>query len=98
MILATAAVLLLAAPALAAPTARVSGGNVAVRTGPGAFYAVIGRIPDGTEVTLDYCTRNEEWCFVTDIGWVRASYLVGWAAKIPVTPPSFSGPLFGPRW
>ncbi len=95
----------LSAPALAAPTARVSGGNIAVHTGPGNHYPTIGRLADGTEVTLDYCTRNDQWCFVTDTGWVLSSYLVGWAAKIPVTPPSFGGPLFGadkgdfgPRW
>ncbi|KQX40006.1 hypothetical protein ASD04_04990 [Devosia sp. Root436] len=82
----------IAAPALAAPTARVSGGNIAVHTGPGMRYPTIGRIPDGTEVTLDYCTRDDEWCFVTDTGWVLGSYLVGWAAKIPVTPPNFAGP------
>jgi len=79
-------------PALAEPTARVSGGNVAVRTGPSPFYGIIGRIPDGTEVTLDYCTRDDRWCFVTNTGWVDASWLVGWSAKIQVTPPDFMGP------
>lgn len=83
---------LAATPALAQPTARVSGGNVAVRTGPGMGYGIIGRIPDGTEVTLEYCTRDDRWCFVTDTGWVDASWLVGWSAKIRVTPPDFSGP------
>ncbi|MGV3577151.1 MAG: SH3 domain-containing protein [Devosia sp.] len=80
------------APAFAEPTARISGGNVAVRNGPGTFYGIIGRIPDGTEVTLDYCTRDDRWCFVTNTGWVDASWLVGWSAKMRVTPPDFSGP------
>lgn len=79
-------------PALAEPTARVSGGNIAVRTGPGLFYPTIGRIPNGTEVTLDYCTRDDRWCFVTDTGWVDASWLVGWSAKMRVAPHDFSGP------
>ncbi|SFV29816.1 SH3 domain-containing protein [Devosia crocina] len=79
-------------PALAAPTARVSGGNVAVRSGPGMGYGIIGRIPNGTEVSLDYCTRNDRWCLVTDSGWVDASWLVGWSAKIQATPPDFMGP------
>lgn len=79
-------------PALAEPAARVSGGNIAVRTGPGLFYPAVGRIPDGTEVTLDYCTRDDRWCFVTDTGWVDASWLVGWSAKMRVTPPDFQGP------
>lgn len=86
------ALALIAAPALAEPTARVSGGNVAVRSGPGTFYPIIGRLPDGAEVTLDYCTRNDRWCFVTGTGWVDASWLVGWSAKIGVTPPDFAGP------
>ena len=95
-ILAVLACMLLVAPALAAPTARVSGGNIAVRTGPGYHYPAIGRLADGSEVTLDYCTRDDQWCFVTGTGWVLSSYLVGWSAKIPVTPPTFSGPLLGP--
>jgi uncharacterized protein YraI len=52
-------------PAVAEPTARVSGGNIAVRTGPGSFYPVVARIPNGTNVTLEYCTRDDRWCFVT---------------------------------
>lgn len=92
--LAFAALLVLLAPAfaMAAPTARVVGGNIVVHTGPDMRYPTIGRIPDGTEVTLDYCTRDDEWCLVTGTGWVLGSYLVGWAAKIPVTPPDFAGP------
>ena len=86
-----AAIALLATPVLAAPpTARVSG-NLVVRTGPGTDYTTIGRLQNGAHVTLDYCTRNEKWCFVTDTGWVNASYLIGWSAKIPVTPFTFQG-------
>ena len=85
---------LLATPALAAPpTARVSG-NIAVRTGPGINYASLGNLTDGSRVTLDYCTRDDKWCFVTDTGWVNASYLIGWSAKIPVTPFTFQGGIF----
>jgi uncharacterized protein YraI len=85
--------LALALPTLATaaePTARVSG-NIAVREGPGNGYATIGRLRDGDRVTLEYCTRDDRWCFVSDTGWVNASYLVGWTAKIPVTPFSFIG-------
>lgn len=83
----------LALPAIAQaaePTARVSG-NIAVRNGPGTGYATIGHLQDGDRVTLDYCTRDDRWCLVTGAGWVNASYLVGWSAKIPVTPFSFIG-------
>ena len=85
---------LLATPALAAPPiARVSG-NITVRTGPGTDYASLGNLADGSRVTLDYCTRDDKWCFVTGTGWVNASYLVGWSAKIPVTPFRFLGGPF----
>lgn len=74
----------------AEPTARVSG-NIAVRTGPGTGYATIGRLADGSQVTLDYCTRDDRWCLVSGSGWVNASYLIGWSAKIPATPFTFLG-------
>ena len=80
-----------AAPALAESTARVKGGNIPVYAGPGYDYRKIDTLPDGTVVTLDYCTRNGVWCQVTDTGWVLASYLVGAAAKLEVTPPTFQG-------
>ena len=83
------ALALIATPALAQSTARVSGGTIQVRSGPGSGYASIGVLPNGTEVTLDRCTRSGAWCLVTDTGWVRASYLVGQAAKVNATPPDF---------
>jgi len=83
---------LAAGPALAQPVAHIKGGTVAVRSGPGPAYPVIGRLADGTAVTLDRCTRNERWCFVTGAGWVEASWIVGWSAKIRATPPHFPGP------
>ncbi|WP_052726199.1 SH3 domain-containing protein [Devosia epidermidihirudinis] len=83
-----------AGPVMAEPlTARVSGGNIAVRTGPGLHYQTIGKISDGTRVTLEQCTSNEKWCLVTNLGWVNATYLVGGAAKTAVTPPRL---LFNP--
>ena len=86
----------LAIPALAEqPTARVSGGNIAVRSGPGNGYATLGKLADGSRVTLDHCTRDDKWCFVTNMGWVNASYLVGWAAKTRVTQPTFMVNPFG---
>lgn len=92
-LLAALALILAAGPALAEPTARVVGGNIPVYSGPGRSYAVIGRIPDGTTVPLEYCTRRDsEWCFIPDTGWVLGSYLVGWSGKMAVTPPDFMGP------
>ena len=89
--LAALAALLLAAPALAAPPVRVTG-TLNVRSGPGHDYGVIGQLPKGSQIELDYCTRNDRWCLVKDYGWVDASYLVGWSAKMQVTPPNFAGP------
>lgn len=95
---------LLATPAWAQqPTARVSGGDIQVRTGPGSRYASIGVLPNGAEVTLERCTRSGSWCLVSQSGWVNASYLVGWSAKMRATPPDLFGDddLFGhrfPRW
>ena len=40
-------------------TARVSGGNIAVREGPGFRYAIIGRLVDGAEIPIDACTQND---------------------------------------
>lgn len=94
------ALALIATPALAESTARVSGGTVQVRSGPGTGYASIGILPNGTQVTLDRCTRSGAWCLVTNTGWVRASYLVGAAAKVGATPsePLVDNPfLFGHR-
>jgi len=93
LLIAALATLLAAGPALAEPTARVTGGNAGIRDWPGG--PIVGRIPEGTEVTLDYCTRNDRWCLVTGLGWVNASYLVGWSAKIRATPPHF---LVNPEW
>lgn len=55
--LATAA--LLAPAAAMTVTARVSGGNIAVHTGPGDGFAVVGRLADGTEIPIDYCTQTD---------------------------------------
>lgn len=58
--LAFAILLALAAPAAAETvTARVSGGNIAVRTGPGDHFQILGRIADGTEIPVDYCTQTD---------------------------------------
>ncbi len=40
-------------------TARVSGGNIAVHTGPDDRFPIIGRIADGTEIPIDQCTQTD---------------------------------------
>ena len=40
-------------------TARVSGGNIAIHSGPGDRYSIIGRAANGTEIPIDRCTQND---------------------------------------
>lgn len=58
LILAATVLATAAAPAMAMTiTARVSGGNIAIHSGPGDRYAVVGRVANGTEIPIDYCTQ-----------------------------------------
>ena len=55
---ALAIALLASTPALALTvTARVSGGNIAVHSGPHDSTAIVGRLADGTEIPIDACTQ-----------------------------------------
>lgn len=106
--LALVASLLLATPALALTViARVSGGNIAIRSGPGEHYAIIGRAPNGSEIPIDQCTQRDsdsrrsdfdfggaasrQWCHIPDQGWVDRTSIVG-RGLVSVTPPDFAGP------
>jgi uncharacterized protein YraI len=85
---------LLAAPALAADTARASG-RVAIHTGPGDVYPIIDKLRNDERVLLESCTRFSRWCHVVQLdggpsGWAPGSYLVGSGAKNAVTPFEFS--------
>jgi uncharacterized protein YraI len=86
------ATLALPAAAASTSTARASG-NIPLRAGPGAGFATIGRLADGTRVYLERCTRESNWCLVLidgePAGWARGSYLVGSGAKLQVTPHRF---------
>lgn len=70
-----------------------SSGNTPYRTGPGEQYRVIGKLVDDQYYEVEDCTREANWCLVSEdgdyLGWVRGSYLVGGAAKTRVTPPEF---------
>jgi hypothetical protein len=50
---------------------------------------------------LSRCTRESIWCRIVyedgPDGWVLGSYLVGSAAKMRVTPPEFTNPIFVPN-
>lgn len=93
--LVAASLAVLPAEAASRGTARASG-DIPVRAGPGSGYETIGTLRDGTEVRLQRCTRNSNWCLFLDkdgepAGWVRGSYLVGSGAKLEVTPYKFEG-------
>lgn len=94
-LIAAAVLVAIATPAVAAE-ARATG-TLAIRSGPGEFYARIGTLPDGASVGLSRCTREARWCRIRyddgPDGWVRGDYLVGAAAKLRVTPPEFTNPL-----
>lgn len=56
--LAALASLALAAPAMALTvTARVSGGNIAVHSGPDVRFNIVGYVRDGEEIPIDSCTQ-----------------------------------------
>jgi|GEM_PF-1948511 len=93
--LVAASLAVLPAEAASRGTARASG-DIPVRAGPGAGYETIGTLRNGTEVRLQRCTKNSNWCLFLDragepAGWVRGSYLVGSGAKLEVTPYKFEG-------
>ena len=85
------------AGAVGAAEARATG-NLPIRSGPGNFYAQIGTLPDGKRVALSRCTRKAYWCKIVyedgPDGWVLGDYLVGAPAKLRVTPPEFTNPMF----
>lgn len=60
IVLAALAFILATAPGHAMTvTARVSGGNIAVHSGPNDGYPTVGRIADGSEIPIDYCTQTD---------------------------------------
>lgn|GEM_PF-1741961 len=97
--------LALAAPALAAPTARASAA-LTIYAGPGYWYAPVGELAKNEVVSLAECTPRSSWCRIIHIGgrsgpdgWVLGSYLIGSAAKVEATPwhPLVDPFRFGPH-
>ena len=95
--LAPLALLLLATPALAADTARVSG-NPAYRSGAGLDFPIEGHLPEGATVGLQSCLGDDSWCLVTGAGWVEGSHLVARSPSLEDALPDLLGdPLAVPR-
>jgi uncharacterized protein YraI len=52
--------------------------NVNMRTGPDTEFPSVGVIPEGDDVFVEGCLRDESWCDVLwdgDRGWVYSEYL-----------------------
>jgi hypothetical protein len=87
--LATAALaaLSLVSPASALTVnARVSGGTIAIHSGPGDRYAVVGHVTDGTEIPIDQCTqvdRDSRLGSVGDSGHLLWGANAGQWCRIP---------------
>ena len=75
--------------------------NVNIRTGPDTEFPSLGVIPEGDDVDIKGCLRDESWCEVSwdgDRGWVFSEYLAfdrgGRYVALPdVGPAAFSIPL-----
>jgi uncharacterized protein YraI len=73
---ATALLIGLAGPALAAP--GFATGNVNLRAGPGTTYPQVTVVPQGAQVEIFGCLQGYSWCdvgFGQVRGWVSSNYL-----------------------
>jgi len=69
---------LLGATAAQAAAPGYTTANVNLRTGPDTDFPSIGVIPEGDDVFVEGCLRDESWCDVRwgpERGWVYAEYL-----------------------
>ncbi len=88
-----------AAAAEAAP--GFSTANVNIRTGPDIDFPSIGVIPEGDDVEITGCLRDESWCDVIwagNRGWVFSEYLAfeqrgGYVSLPDVGPAAFRIPI-----
>lgn len=70
--------LFLAVPALAQATEGYVTGNVNLRAGPDSSYPLIAQIRAGTDVDVQGCTADWEWCDVivyNNRGWIAGNYI-----------------------
>jgi hypothetical protein len=98
-VLAIAALVAASSAARAAEAFTTTAANV--RSGPGTNYAVIGTLPAGVRVHLEYCQRN--WCRIDRAslhGWTSASLLDWDDAGVEILPMPFfyyDWPIHHPR-
>ena len=57
-----------------------------LREGPGTSHRVIVTVPEGAEVSINYCSTSESWCFLQ---W---QHYAGWASSrfLTTTPPQYA--------
>lgn len=74
-----AAAAILAAGTAAAETTVTATTDLNIRSGPGAWYDVVGTIPAEAEATVTSCYKEVNWCevaFEGTTGWSFGEYLV----------------------
>ena len=84
--------LALALPGLASATDAYVTGNVNLRAGPDAEYPLIDQLQAGTEVDVQGCTPDWEWCDVIAFdnrGWVAGNYIEYEDQDQPVLLPAY---------
>ena len=78
-------------PASAAWPVVTAGSGASIWQGPNGRGNLLGRVPKGAEVSIDYCTPPDaDWCHIIwedgPNGWVNGHNLRGAAKKRLVTP------------
>ncbi|MFV0297779.1 MAG: SH3 domain-containing protein [Hyphomicrobiaceae bacterium] len=69
---------MLGSAAVQAATPGFTTANVNMRTGPDTDYPSVGVIPEGDDIFVEGCLRDESWCDVRwagNRGWVYSEYL-----------------------
>ncbi len=72
------AVAMLGVPAAQAASPAYTTANVNFRTGPDTEFPSVGVIPEGDDIYVEGCLRDESWCDVRwdgDRGWVYSEYI-----------------------
>lgn len=88
--------LALALPGVASAADAYVTGNVNLRAGPDAGYPLIDQLQAGTEVDVQGCTRDWEWCDVIAFGnrgWVAGNYIEYEEQDRPVLLPAYGSQI-----
>jgi uncharacterized protein YraI len=92
------AVAMLGATAAHAASPGYTTANVNIRTGPDIEFPSVGVIPEGDDIYVEGCLRDESWCDVRwdgDRGWVYSEYIAFDYRGDPVLLPDVGLSVFG---